>query len=69
MILDNRDVLRYLTLCLGCGATFTETTGTIMSPGFPNNYGNNLDCTYDIVGDPQRLTELRFNPDHFRIEG
>ncbi|XP_070174698.1 uncharacterized protein [Littorina saxatilis] len=30
----------------GCGGTYTLLTGTITSPNFPNNYTNNLNCSY-----------------------
>lgn len=40
-----------------------------MSPGYPNNYGNNLNCTYEIIGDPQKYLYLTFDPEHFFVEG
>ena len=39
----------------GCGGTLRDMTGTVTSPNHPNNYNNNLDCYYDIVG-PENCT-------------
>lgn len=39
-----------------------------MSPGYPNNYANNLNCTYEIDGDPQKYLSLTFDPDHFFVD-
>ena len=54
---------------LGCGATFYGESGVVMSPGYPDNYANNLNCTYDIIGNPQKNTIITFNPQRFHIEG
>ena len=32
-----------------CGGTFTNLTGTIMTPDFPNNYPANVDCEWIIT--------------------
>ena len=54
----------------GCGATYTDSEGLILSPGYPSNYGNNLLCNYTIVpDDPQATTILTFDPTLFRVEG
>jgi cubilin len=50
-----------------CGAVYNGTEGTIVSPGFPDNYDNNLNCTYEITGNPQKHTILRFTPGRFFI--
>ncbi|CAH1785597.1 unnamed protein product, partial [Owenia fusiformis] len=31
-----------------CGGTFTGATGSLVSPNYPSNYDNNLDCVYQI---------------------
>ncbi|XP_071104944.1 cubilin-like [Haliotis cracherodii] len=36
-----------------CSMTLTASVGEITSPGYPDNYINNLNCTYAIVGDGQ----------------
>ena len=33
---------------LACGGVFTGSSGSITSPGYPNNYPNNVRCRYDI---------------------
>lgn len=44
-----------LTLCAcfflgdpGCGGTFTDSEGVIISPNWPNNYNHNRQCIYLI---------------------
>ncbi|XP_070174131.1 cubilin-like [Littorina saxatilis] len=44
-----------------CGALITDTSGKIMSPGYPRAYQNNLRCNYTIVGDPQHYILLAFD--------
>ena len=52
-----------------CGTTCTADTGTIISPGYPSNYDNNMDCAYVITVDPEHYVTLTFRPEHFGIEG
>uniref|UniRef100_H2YSJ2 CUB domain-containing protein n=1 Tax=Ciona savignyi TaxID=51511 RepID=H2YSJ2_CIOSA len=33
---------------VGCTYTFTDTQGTFTSPGYPSNYPQSSDCTYNI---------------------
>jgi len=51
-----------------CGATYRTARGVITSPGYPSVYDNNLNCTYEILGEPQHNTIITFNPDKFKIE-
>ncbi|XP_074652971.1 cubilin-like [Tubulanus polymorphus] len=53
---------------VGCGATFTTETGIITSPGYPDNYADNLDCNYTIISDPERFILLGFEEEPFSIE-
>lgn len=48
-----------------CSGSFTQRRGTVLSPGFPEPYGNNLNCVWRIlvaegsgiqVGAPRRLS-------------
>lgn len=32
----------------GCGGTFTDSEGIIVSPNWPNDYGHNRQCVYLI---------------------
>ena len=50
-----------------CGAVFNTTEGTIYSPGYPDYYPNNANCTYDIVGDPHKTTIIKFPAEHFAL--
>ena len=52
-----------------CGAAYTEDHGTILSPGYPQNYENNLLCNYTIVHDSQTFVNLYFDPSHYGMEG
>ena len=55
---------------VGCGANFSANSGTVVSPGFPGNYDNNMQCDYIIkLDDPSKFIMLSFDPQHFRIEG
>ncbi|XP_068160694.1 cubilin [Antennarius striatus] len=50
----------------GCGDTLTSPTGTITSPGHPNNYPHGANCTWYISVDPGNLVRLSF--DSFDLE-
>ena len=55
----------YFLFCLKawtgkCGGHYTEPTGKVASPYFPNNYNNMADCTYTIETAPGTTIELEF---------
>ncbi|XP_070536661.1 cubilin-like [Ptychodera flava] len=50
-----------------CGGTFSGETGIIKSPNFPNNYDNNLECNWIILGPPGHYLTLAF--DSFSLVG
>ena len=52
----------------GCGENFTALSGTIISPGYPVAYSNNLDCNYDISVASNQFITLAFEEPFF-IEG
>ena len=52
-----------------CGAHYSMESGTLVSPGYPNNYVNDLNCNYTITVDPQKFVILTFLPSYFGIEG
>ncbi|XP_008565950.1 PREDICTED: cubilin [Galeopterus variegatus] len=41
-----------------CGGNFTSPTGYIISPNYPKQYDNNMDCTYVIGADPLSVVLL-----------
>lgn len=43
-----------------CGGIFKSSTGFIMSPNFPRNYGPNTNCEWLIETDPIHRLELDF---------
>ncbi|XP_069504454.1 cubilin [Ambystoma mexicanum] len=47
---------------LACGGTFNATFGVISSPTYSfTEYHNNMNCTYRITVEPNRVVELKFN--------
>uniref|UniRef100_A0A4W3IEF9 Neuropilin 2a n=1 Tax=Callorhinchus milii TaxID=7868 RepID=A0A4W3IEF9_CALMI len=42
-----------------CSMNFTGSFGTIKSPGFPDKYPHNLDCTYIIMAPPRSEVTLK----------
>lgn len=52
-----------LSLAVGsedCSRNFTSSNGTIESPGFPDKYPHNLDCTFTIMAKPKMEIILQF---------
>ncbi|KAE8596094.1 hypothetical protein XENTR_v10015965 [Xenopus tropicalis] len=49
-----------------CGANFTNSSGRIMSPNYPNKYGNNLRCNYTIHAEANMFIVLFFQ--NFEVE-
>ncbi|NXG01683.1 CUBN protein, partial [Sakesphorus luctuosus] len=47
-----------------CGVNFTSPEGRIVSPNYPSEYGNNLNCNYIIDRGPQSLVILEFETFH-----
>lgn len=56
----------YATYISECSDTFATLSGIISSPNFPQNYSDNLDCTYTILQAPNSTIQLDFL--HFEIE-
>lgn len=59
--------MSYLFLFAGCGRNFTSPEGLIVSPNYPGQYDNNLNCSYIIDQGPQSLVILEFET--FHLEG
>ncbi|MGH0127089.1 UNVERIFIED_CONTAM: hypothetical protein FKN15_068735 [Acipenser sinensis] len=49
-----------------CSRNFTTTSGVIKSPGFPEKYPNNLDCTYMIFA--PKMAEIIVEFESFELE-
>ncbi|XP_072031411.1 uncharacterized protein [Amphiura filiformis] len=49
-----------------CGGVITAQRGTIKSPNYPENYGDNLDCIWTFEANTGKRIRLRFN--QFDIE-
>ncbi|XP_049633697.1 cubilin [Suncus etruscus] len=43
-----------------CGSNFTDSTGNIVSPNYPKQYDNMMNCTYIIKANRQSLISLTF---------
>ncbi|NXG41986.1 CUBN protein, partial [Psilopogon haemacephalus] len=52
-----------------CGVNASSPAGLIVSPNYPNQYGNNLNCTYLIDQGPQSLLILEFDTFHLEAPG
>ncbi|KAJ8388157.1 hypothetical protein AAFF_G00146480 [Aldrovandia affinis] len=49
-----------------CSRNFTSTSGVIKSPGFPEKYPNNLDCTFMIFA--PKMSEIVLEFESFELE-
>ena len=53
--------LFFRPLASGCGASLIGPSGEIKSPNFPNNYGNNQECTWQITVPVNKQVRLDFS--------
>uniref|UniRef100_A0A8C2Z0K3 CUB and Sushi multiple domains 3 n=1 Tax=Cyclopterus lumpus TaxID=8103 RepID=A0A8C2Z0K3_CYCLU len=44
-----------------CFSNFTAPMGTVLSPDYPEGYGNNLNCVWIIISEPGSRIHLAFN--------
>ena len=49
-----------LSWSLGCGGVLTSSEGSLTSPGYPENYANNLACNYTILAPRQHFVVATF---------
>lgn len=56
------------TFCAGaeCSKNFTEPNGVIQTPGFPDKYPNNLECTFIIFA--PKMAEIVLDFQSFDME-
>uniref|UniRef100_A0A672SF25 CUB and sushi domain-containing protein 3-like n=1 Tax=Sinocyclocheilus grahami TaxID=75366 RepID=A0A672SF25_SINGR len=50
-----------LPLLVPCMSNFTAAMGTVLSPDYPEGYGNNLNCVWLIIAEPGSRIHLAFN--------
>lgn len=50
-----------LIFTVPCLSNFTAPMGTVLSPDYPEGYGNNLNCIWTIISDPGSRIHLSFN--------
>ncbi|XP_001377380.2 cubilin [Monodelphis domestica] len=50
-----------------CGANFTSPSGYIVSPNYPSQYDNNMNCNYIIKAEPQEMVILNFQSFHLEV--
>ncbi|EPB67096.1 CUB domain protein [Ancylostoma ceylanicum] len=63
----NRGLLmEYTTMDVGCGGVFSQSTGTISSPNYPDKYLPHMHCVYQIQVAWSKQVRLTF--DNFDIE-
>ncbi|ESO10114.1 hypothetical protein HELRODRAFT_190381 [Helobdella robusta] len=55
----------FLKFSSGCGANFSAESGVIYSPGYPENYINNLSCVYYI--NVEKIILIRYKNDEFFV--
>ena len=49
-----------LSWALGCGGVLTASQGSLTSPGYPEQYANNLACNYTILAPDQDFVVASF---------
>ncbi|KAJ8013388.1 hypothetical protein DPEC_G00052750 [Dallia pectoralis] len=59
---DNNQWSANIPICIfPCFSNFTATMGTVLSPDYPEGYGNNLNCVWLIISEPGSRIHLSFN--------
>lgn len=58
---------KFVFYIVGCGGTFVQPSGDIISPGYPYYYPNNVDCVW-VVGVPDNK-QIALGFEEFELEG
>ncbi|XP_073535892.1 CUB and sushi domain-containing protein 3 isoform X7 [Phyllobates terribilis] len=59
---ENNQWSANIPICIfPCLSNFTAPMGTVLSPDYPEGYGNNLNCIWTIISDPGSRIHLSFN--------
>lgn len=53
--------LRCSSLAVSCFFNFTSPSGVVLSPNYPEDYGNHLHCVWLILARPESRIHLAFN--------
>lgn len=59
--LNIADIFHRFYHTVPCFSNFTAPTGTVLSPDYPEGYGNNLNCVWLIISEAGTRIHLAFN--------
>lgn len=51
----------FITSIVSCFFNFTTPSGVLLSPNYPQEYGNNMHCVWLIISNPESRINLAFN--------
>lgn len=51
----------FMTPIVSCFFNFTTPSGVLLSPNYPQEYGNNMHCVWLIISNPESRINLAFN--------
>lgn len=51
----------FITPIVSCFFNFTTPSGVLLSPNYPQEYGNNMHCVWLIITNPESRINLAFN--------
>lgn len=51
----------FITAIVSCFFNFTTPSGVLLSPNYPQEYGNNMHCVWLIISNPESRINLAFN--------
>lgn len=54
-------LFHHLCITVPCFSNFTAPMGTVLSPDYPEGYGNNLNCVWLIISESGTRIHLAFN--------
>lgn len=51
----------FVAAIVSCFFNFTTPSGVLLSPNYPQEYGNNMHCVWLIIANPESRINLAFN--------
>lgn len=60
-VLETPADLHHSSLAVSCFFNFTSPSGIVLSPNYPEDYGNHLHCVWLILARPESRIHLAFN--------